>query len=590
MNRKLKVGVLGIVVVGAIIGGVALLNLRKTVILVAMGVNDVRYASAPKGQISTEQSLSAPVVAVPTVPLAIERIVAGDDWPSYNKNLESVRFSELVQISRENVTGLKIQCVYDTHSHVSFQSGILVVNGALIATTDKDTISIDPMDCHQNWRVHENYKGANLIGVNRGAAYMDDKLFRGTQDGRVLAYDFTTGRQLWSTSIADPTMGETAPSAPIAWNGLVFIGNAGGDGKGVKGRMYALDAKTGGIVWEFYLVPRMPGDQIRGPQGAGTPSPESWGSVEGVPITGGAVWTSYTLDPDKGLLYVPTGNAAPDFAVDLRKGSDLFSDSVVVLDAKSGRYVRHFQTLQKDWHDWDVSNPPALITTRAGRDIMAEAPKDGHLYGYDLDSGKLLYRTAVNRMENIDVPFSTTESVHYCPGSAGGAEWSSPSYNPITNLVTIGEVDWCYTVKLQSDKKIETTKKGGVWMGAAYWNPYNALGVVDEPFKHWGGWLYACDADSGEWKWRVHSNYPIIGGTTATAGGLVFFGDAGGNFYAVDAANGQRLWGQKIGGAIGGGVITYAMHGTQRVAVAAGFESLLWPTEVTTATVVVLGL
>ena len=157
------------------------------------------------------------------------------------------------------------------------------------------------------------------------------------------------------------------PAAPIAWDGLVFIGNAGGDFKGAKGRMYALDAKTGKIVWEFFLVPKTEGDAVRGPQGASPLDTSTWKNVPGAPISGGGTWTSTTLDPATGLLYVPVGNPAPDFDNSVREGDNLFTGSVVVLDAKTGAYKNHFQLVPRDWHDWDVSNPPALIQTRAAR-------------------------------------------------------------------------------------------------------------------------------------------------------------------------------------------------------------------------------
>jgi glucose dehydrogenase len=133
-----------------------------------------------------------------------------------------------------------------------------MVEGALIGTTEFDIFSIDPSTCAENWRVHEEYP-AYILPTNRGAAYLDGRLFRGTDDGRVLAYDFKTGKRLWETTIADVKTGEDVPAAPIAWEGLVFIGNAGGDFKGAKGHMYALDAKTGKIVWQFFLVPKTEG-------------------------------------------------------------------------------------------------------------------------------------------------------------------------------------------------------------------------------------------------------------------------------------------------------------------------------------------
>ena len=188
-------------------------------------------------------------------------------------------------------------------------------------------------------------------------------LFRGTQDGRVLAYDFKTGKRIWATTIADPKFGELVPSAPIAADGLVFVGNAGGDFKGGKGHMFALDAKTGKIVWEFFLVPKVDGDTVRGPLGATPLDASNWKNAPGIPISGGGTWTSYTLDTKTGQLYVPGGNPAPDFVIGVREGDNSYSDSVVVLDAKTGNYKNHFQIVKKDWHDWDVSNPPILIQT-----------------------------------------------------------------------------------------------------------------------------------------------------------------------------------------------------------------------------------
>jgi alcohol dehydrogenase (cytochrome c) len=598
--RAIYIGLGAAAAVGIAVLAVALANWDRAVPLVAMGLNGVRYMSAPAGTLSTEVSATPAAKTTPgsdrstittTQPSAPDQTpgATADDWPSYNKTLTSNRFSPLNQINRSNVGGLRVLCSYDTGQYTGFTSGLIEVNGALIAVTEYDIFSIDPSNCRLNWRMHEDYTPASPQGVNRGAAYMDGRLFRGTQDGRVLAYDFQTGKRLWATTIANPKKGESAPAAPIAWNGLVFIGNAGGDVKGVKGRMYALDARTGKIVWEFYLVPKSPGDVERGPQAA-TPSVAStWQNASTTPITGGATWTSYTLDPVSGRLYVPGGNPAPDFATGPRRGSNLYSGSVVILDARTGAYIDHVKIVPVDWHDWDVSSAPALIQTASGRRILSVAPKDGHLYGFDLATKALLYRSAVTRVENPDETFASDKSVHFCPGSVGGAEWNGPAYDPQTNLVLAGEVDWCTTVKLQTPGQIEKTKAGTPWSAEASLNPFNVWGKQD-PFGHWGGWLYADDADSGLWKWRAHTNYPVQSGVTPTAGGVVFFGDMGGNLYALDTANGRRLWGRKIGGAVGGGVITYAANGTQKVAVATGLTEILWPTEITTAKVSILGL
>jgi alcohol dehydrogenase (cytochrome c) len=591
MRSRLALVLGTIVVIGVVAAGVVYFFFwDQAVPIAAMAINYARYLSAPAGTLETE-SAPAQNGAAPRSGAAAPTSPESGDWPSYNKTLTSNRFSGLSQINRDNAGKLKVLCTYDTGIYTGFTTGLLEVNGALIFVTEFDLFSIDPATCKENWRTHEDYTPATPQGVNRGAAYLDGMVFRGTQDARVLAYNFKTGKQIWQTTIGDYLKGESAPAAPIAWNGLVFIGNAGGDIKGVKGRMYALDAKTGKIVWEFYLVPKAEGDPTRGPLGASPLDASTWGNVSqpGLPITGGATWTSYTLDPDAGLLYVPGGNPAPDFAAGMREGSNLYSGSVVVLDAKTGAYKNHFKLVPKDWHDWDVSSAPAVIMTAGGKKLLSVAPKDGHLYGFDLNTNALLYREPVTRMENADAPFSPDKPVHFCPGSTGGAEWNGPAYDPQTNLVYIGEVEWCTTVTLLPAAKIAAVASGQPWSGEASINPFNTWGKGD-PIFDWAGWTYAVDADTGAWKWRAKTNYPIQSGMTPTAGGVVFFGDMGGNFYALDTTNGRKLWGQKIGGAIGGGVITYAVNGTQKVAVAHGLTEILWPTEITTAKVSILGL
>ncbi len=591
MNRRFLVIVVAVVAVGAIVVGVfAFTHLVRTELLLARGVNDAKAFNAPTGTVSVEVNPDAKDAVIPAAAAgAPPANPTPGDWPSYNQTLSSERFSSLNQINTTNVGQLKVLCVYDTKQHTSFQSGLIKVNGALIGTTEHDIFSLDPATCHENWRSSEP-SAPSLLANNRGAAYMDGRLFRGTEGGRVVAYDLATGKKLWSTAIADPALGEVVPAAPIAWNGLVFIGNGGGDYKKGRGHMYALDAATGKIVWEFYLVPKIAGDQPRGPEGPSPLDTSTWKNGPNTPISGGGSWTSYSLDVTNGLIYIPVGNPAPDFAIGPRDGDNLYTDSIVVLDAKTGAFRADFKLVPKDWHDWDASNTPTLIHTAGGKQLMAVSPKDGHLYGYDLATNALLYRVEVTKVENAGAPFVEGKPVHFCPGGAGGAEWNGAAYNPLTNLIMIGTVQWCDTVTLQADKDIEAVRDGGVWSGNSALNPMNLFGRFSKADGNWAGWVHAIDADTGVWKWRVKSNYPITSGMTPTAGGLVLFGDMGGNFYALNAANGQKLWGQKIGGAIGGGVITYTVAGSQRVAVAAGMTSAAWPTEATTAKVIVLGL
>jgi len=333
-----------VAIIGAAVGGEvptgALADDIKTDVEIAGAVARgelLWFLNAPPGTLTTEANAAYKAPAAPAPPAGTTPGASVGDWPSYNKTLTSERFSDLSQINAQNIGKLKVLCSYDTKQFTTFETGLIMVEGALIGTTEFDIFSIDPATCAQNWRTHEDYPGY-LLPVNRGAAYLDGMLYRGTEDGRVLAYDFKTGRRVWEATIGDPQKNEVVPAAPIAWEGLVFIGNAGGDQKGAKGRMYALDAKSGKIVWEFFLVPKTEGDTVRGPQGASPLDTSTWKNIPGAPISGGGAWTSFTLDPTAGLLYVPVGNPAPDFDNSVRQGDNLFTASVVVLDAKSGAY------------------------------------------------------------------------------------------------------------------------------------------------------------------------------------------------------------------------------------------------------------
>ena len=530
-------------------------------------------------------------LAILSLMLVISAIAsaADEDWPSYNRTLTSERFVPHEEITRTNVNALGKLCTYDTGIETVFQTGPIVVDGTLYATTEMDTFALDAENCQERWRVHEKV-APSFIKVNRGVALAEGRLFRGLQDGRVVAYEARNGKRIWEQRIADPAKGESVPAAPITWAGLVFIGNAGGDNYDVKGRMYALDAASGKIAWEFYLVPREhPRGKVEPRASEAKPHEEaraaSWGNEADVPIAGGATWTSYTLDPKTGLLYIPGGNPAPDFVTSLRPGENLYTNSVVVLDAKTGAYRAHFVITPRDFHDWDVSSAPVLATTRSGRQRMFVAPKDGHLYGYDLNSGKRLFRAAITTIENAEVPL-TPAGTRFCPGTQGGSEWNGPAYSPASNLVYTGSVDWCATVRIAPDAKVKNAAVGQPWSGAG---DENLFGKMDAKEKS-RGWLTATDADSGKIRWKFASPAPILAAVTPTAGGLVFFGDVNGNLYALDADDGQQRWKSKLDGALGGGIISYEIRGRQRLAVTYGMSSPIWPAPKSTAQIVVYGL
>jgi PQQ-dependent dehydrogenase (methanol/ethanol family) len=509
--------------------------------------------------------------------------LAAEHWPSYNRTLTSERFVPLTQINASNAGKLKVTCSFDTGETTAFQSGLVQVDDALFATTEHDTFSLNADTCKLNWRSHEDFPNGYL-GAQRGVAIENGRVFRGAGNGHVYAYDQKTGAKLWDTQIADPSRSETVPASPIVWRDRVFIGNAGGDNRGVKGRMYSLDAKTGKIVWEFYLVPKTPGDVERGPQAAGKAPADTWQNAPGVEIAGGGVWTSFTLDPKTDLLYVPGGNPAPDFAKDLRKGSNLFAGSVVVLDAMSGAYKQHFSIVPHDFHDYDVSSPPVLFTSKSGTEIMALTPKDGFIYAFDRKTGRRLYRLPMTTQYNTAAPMSA-EGVRFCPGTQGGSEWNGPAFDAQHDALIAGQVDWCSTVRFDSDDVTKAVALAQPWTGSSK----DGFGKPD-PQSKWAGWLTSIDSVSGKQRWKFRAPNPIMAGVTPTAGNVVFFGDMGGNFYALDSDSGKTLFQQDMGGALAGGVVTYDTGLGQKVAISTGLTSKIWPTPKSTAKIQVLAL
>ncbi len=457
------------------------------------------------------------------------------------------------------------------------QSALLAVGGTLYFTTLEDTYAIDAADCRLRWRHTYHLARRPRFDpneVNRGPGWLDGHLFRGSNDGRLYALDAGTGQEVWNVAIGDPETGETFPAAPVGWNGRVYIGNAGGDYFGVTGRMMAFDAATGAQLWSANLLPTF---------GAAS---QTWPPATAVhPKAGGATWTSYAVDARRGLLYVPTGNAAPDFIKSIRPGANLYTRSVVALDLKNGD-MKGFRQLaaNDDYHDWDFAAPPELIDTPDGRRLLVVAGKDGYLYALDPATMRLLYRTAVTTIQNVEAPL-TPEGTHYCPGVDGGVEWNGSGYSPQTNELYVNSIDWCNTVAIRPPAELEG-RRGLPWTGAK--DRLHPFGVQDEQRT---GWVTAVDAADGSVRWRYHARAPLVSGITATAGGLVFTGDIAGDFMALDARSGRVLWRHDTGQPIGGGVISYSVEGRQYVAVASGMRSKIgWRVDSTPAKVIVFSL
>ena len=510
------------------------------------------------------------------------------DWLTFNRTLAGDRFSPLAEIDRTNVARLAQVCTYDLPEVTSFQTGPLVVGGTMYFTTDTISYAIDAATCAEKWKRVRHSPTPSRLGVNRGFAYLDGRLFRGTSDAHVIALSADSGHTLWDVTLDVAGPGVTVPMAPIAANSMVFVGHAGGDQAGVTGHVYALDARDGRVVWRFDVVPDS------------GPARATWQLPAGFPVSGGAFWTSFTFDQPAGLLYVPAGNPAPDFDIEIRKGDNLYSNSVIALGASTGRMVAYNQIVKRDFHDWDVDSPPALVTTASGRLIVASANKDGLLTV--LDRGALgtpaaaaaagdpaaalpiRWQAPTTTRENVDVPLSRDTLTRFCPGIQGGAEWNGAAFHPTLNRLYAGAVDWCVRVQLKRDTSTAPAT-GEVWFGA---DPGKGLSY-DPPDKA-RGWLTAFDADSGTIRWKFGAPKPILAGVTPTAGGLVFAADLGGTLYAFDADNGTKLWELATGQSTGGGIVTYTAGGRQLVGVASGMKSPVWPGASKSSRILVLGV
>jgi alcohol dehydrogenase (cytochrome c) len=469
---------------------------------------------------------------------------SADRWPTYNNGYDGDRFSAATEITPANVGSLKRVCELELGDAGTFHAGPILVDNTLYIDTAHTTVALDPRSCAIRWRYVYHPQQTEVYAVNRGIAYLDGRLFRGTGDGRILALDAATGKELWVVKASDPTRGEFFSSAPIAWDGLVFIGAAGSDW-GIRGFLLALDAKTGEERWRFHTIPM--GKEA----GANT-----WKNPKTAEHGGGGLWTTYTLDTVRGELFVPVANPSPDYAPDWRPGSNLYTDSLVVLDAKSGTLKWYHQFESNDGLDYDFGAAPALFRSAQGAERLVAGDKDGYVYVIDRTTHQVIFRTAVTTIENLGT--RPLPGGRACPGPLGGVEWNGPAVDPGTRRVYVGAVDFCQTIVAGTPKYI----KGQFYFGTSQ-TPIASEGAGR-------GWVYAIDGDSGQTLWNYHADAPVVAGVTPTAGGVVFTGDMAGNLLAFDARAGTLLLKYNTGGAIAGGVITYESGGRQYLATTSG--------------------
>ncbi len=471
-------------------------------------------------------------------------------WPYYNRTIDGNRYSALDQIHDRNIDDLEEVCRVQVGGPGPFSAGPIMVDGVIYLTMRVATMAIDSTNCYVIWKSVYVPEEKEVFNTSRGAAYDDGVIVRGTADARLLAYDAQSGKELWRRKIGDPTIGEFVSSAPVIWQGKVFVGLAGSDW-GIRGRIMAFDLKTGQTLWSFDTIPG-PGEF-----GNDTWAGESWKTG------GGGTWTSYTLDPQTGELFVPVANPAPDWNGSSRRGDNLFTNSVLVLDANTGKRRWHYQTIQHDTHDYGVTAPPILIKLD-GKDYVSVAPKDGFLYLIDRATQALVYKVPTTTILNHQVE-PTPEGLRFCPGIYGGVEWSSPGYDPTHSSLVVGSTDWCTTV--WQTHPVQDYIAGKLYMSGRH-----------EQDKESAGWITSFDALTGRERWKYKTSAPVVSGVTPTAGNVTFVGDMAGVLYAFQSDTGALLRKIDTRGAIAGGIITYQMAGRQYLALTSGnISRSSWP-------------
>jgi alcohol dehydrogenase (cytochrome c) len=528
-------------------------------------------------------------VAAPTSAPAGEP--ADQEWTTYGGNLYNQRFSGLDQVNAQNVKDLKGAWVYHTNvfsSGTSFESVPIVVDGVMYLTGPQSQVyALDARNGQEKWKYVPTIQDLVSLPlccgqVNRGVAVGDGLVFVGQVDGKLTALRQDTGEVAWSVDVGDPRAGYSETMAPIYFDGLVYIGVSGAEYE-IRGYVTAYDAKSGNQVWRFYTIPE-----------PGQPGSETWPQDNEMwKYGGGSMWQSPAVDPDLGMLYIQVGNPSPDLDGTMRAGDNLFTESIVALDLKTGEYKWHFQEIHHDIWDYDTVSPNVLFDVQVnGQTVkgLGQAGKTGWVYLLNRETGEPLVgieekpvpqmeeqHTAATQpfpvgdsfvplecpekignypMGSIFTPFGA-DPVLICPGANGGSEWSASSYSPQTEMMYVCGIHQPQIWTFKPDK----LEPGTLRLGSAFITP---------PGGKTSGTFTGIDVKTNKIGWQAQLDQMCIGGSLATAGGLVFVGEANGNFDAFDAKTGDRLWQFQTGAGVNAPAMTYEIDGKQYIAVASG--------------------
>ena len=335
---------------------------------------------------------------------------ATDTWLMTNKSYDGHRYVALDRITAANVATLKQVCQIDSGVAAPAQSSPVLYGGNIYLSAGQTTIAIDATSCREVWRHEWQLKGKALSNPNRGVAIKDGLVVRGTSDGYLIALNMTDGTLAWEHRLTGAGESHYLSMPAMIVGGKVIYGTAGADW-GSRGWIGAFKLSDGSELWRFNAVP-LPGE----------PGAETWGTPEALAHGGGSFWTPVSVDREANVVYVPVGNPAPDFFGDARKGSNLYTNSLVALDIETGKPKWAKQFVPHDVRDWDLSQTSPLLTATAGgktRNLVAVSGKDGRLRLVDRDSHEVLRDIALSKQENTGAPL-TQEGVHICPDCSAG--------------------------------------------------------------------------------------------------------------------------------------------------------------------------
>jgi PQQ-dependent dehydrogenase (methanol/ethanol family) len=517
------------------------------------------------------------------------------DWPLTGRTDTDQRFSPLTQINDTTVSGLGLAWHHEFDTDRGQEATPVVVDGVLYTTTAWSKVyAFDARNGALLWSYDPGVDRARGFlaccdVVNRGVALAHGKVYAAALDGRLFALDAKTGKVLWSTVTVDQSRPYTITGAPRVIHGKVLIGN-GGSEYGVRGYLSAYDAETGKLAWRFYVIPNRTGkaDGAASDAVLEKAARATWGG--GVPEAGGGgtVWGSLTYDPDLNLVYFGTGNGSPWNAVHRSDGKsdNLFLSSIVALDPDTGRYVWHYQATPDDTWDFDATQSLTLADLTIGgrpRKVVMQANKNGFFYVIDRANGHLIsakgfvpmtWASGVDARTGrpIEVPGARYEKkvAVISPSPTGGHNWQPVAFDPRQGLVFIPAMETPFGFGDDPNFKY---RPGGI--NFAF--DTSLLALPDEKAQRAAikaslkGELMAWDPVKQEARWSTPHEYYWNGGVLATAGDLVFQGDAEGDFAAYDSRTGKQLWRYDAGEGVIAAASTYAVDGQQYVAVMVGY-------------------